>query len=143
MTMKTFLMASALAATMGTAHADPGYTLSSASSASFQVLADVSGYLSGSVSSAYVPGTGYDITSVTVGGTSFSDVVGYGADVFSFSIPIIAGQTYDILVQGMSYKGLGYMAVWETTPTVDEPGAYLLGLAGLVVVGLLMRRRMS
>lgn len=154
MKLRQFALAAALVVS-GAAHAAPTILDLSTGSASFSSAAASQDYQFtlpfgstaglGTVTAAFVFGTGYDISSVTFGSstqfvTTNTVAPGVTFDLATlFSGPLAAG-TYNFTVKGTSFGGGQYTGNITVTP-VPEAETYALALAGLGVVGLVAARR--
>lgn len=99
--------------------------------------------LTGSVVSSFSGSAGYDITSVTIDGQAFPDLLpAVGADYYEFSLNIAAG-THTIAIKGTPYGGsyVGSYSLTAVTAPVPEANAMALGLAGLSAIGFAASRR--
>lgn len=146
--MKRALSAFALSAALLTLSA-PVHAAESASfigtgtSQFFGFEIDYAATLTGSIVSSLSGSAGYDITSVTIDGVGFPDLLpAVGADYYEFSIDIAAG-VHTIAVKGLPYGG-SYVGSYTLTPVtapVPEANALVLSLAGLGAAGLAVSRR--
>ena len=67
-----------------------------------------------------------------------ADLTGWGT---SFSgLDLLAGSDYSFKVKGLSG---GYKVTWALAPAVPEPESLALALAGLAVMGVTVRRRLT
>lgn len=149
MFLKKRLAAVALVMAGGVAHADAIVLDLSSGSANFTgleesqtfefTLASASVGLGG-LTSSFGAISGYDITGVTFDGVALTDVnPSPKFDNFVLFDGAIAAGLHTFTVMGLS-KGGRYTANLEVT-AVPEPGAAGLALAGLALVGYLIRRR--
>lgn len=104
---------------------------------------DYAATLTGSVLSSLSGLAGYDITSVTVDGVAFPDLLpAVGTDYYEFSLDIAAG-IHTIAIKGTPYGGsyVGSYTLSPVTAPVPEAHALALGLAGLGALGVVASRR--
>jgi len=104
---------------------------------------DYDATLTGSVLSSLSGSAGYDITSVTIDGVAFPDLLPLvPADYYEFSLDIAAG-IHTIAVKGVPYGG-SYVGSYTLTPVtapVPEANALALALAGFGAVTFAASRR--
>lgn len=156
------LCGAASAATPITVHFDSSTTLSGSFAASasgtntFTLdLSFLSGYftsiqLLSSVNAGFTGGSGYDVTNVTIDGVAYTPAINYsapgffGADLW-VGTALLTPTSHTIEVTGNWIGGnpaVGFTGSLSlTAQPVPEPETYALLLAGLGVVGGLVRRR--
>jgi hypothetical protein len=104
---------------------------------------DYEATLTGSVVSSFSGLAGYDITSVTIDGVAFPDLLpAVGADYYEFSLSLAAG-VHTIAIKGTPYGG-SYVGSYTLTPVtapVPEVNALALSLAGMGAIGFATSRR--
>lgn len=138
------LATAALLSLAAPAHAaESASFIGSGSSQFFGFEIDYAATLTGSVVSSFSGLAGYDITSVTIDGLAFPDLLpAVGADYFEFSLNIAAG-THTIAIKGTPYGG-SYVGSYTLTPVtapVPEANALALSLAGMGAIGFAASRR--
>jgi hypothetical protein len=127
-TLSTVALATAAWLSLGSPvqAAESASFIGSGASQFFGFEIDYAATLSGSVVSSLSGLAGYDITSVTIDGLAFPDLLpAVGADYYEFSLDIAAG-THTIAIKGLPYGG-------------SYVGSY--SLAGLGAVGFAATRR--
>jgi hypothetical protein len=112
---------------------------------------DLTGYSNitdlGSVISANVVGTGYDITGATFDGIAYTVVQDVNAlPYFSFDIRTyfpgpVSSTIHTITITGNSTGGQGFTGNVGILTAVPEPESYAMLLAGLGLMGGIARRR--
>jgi hypothetical protein len=108
------------------------------------------------LSANFAGNSGYDITSATFDGASFTALVNYsvtglvGADVWQFNFNNVSSSLHTIVVNGAALGGstagfTGSLSVTNsplvTITPVPEPETYAMLLAGLGLMGAIARRR--
>jgi hypothetical protein len=132
--------AAALIALSAPAQADESASFSgSGASQFFGFEIDYAGLLTGSVVSSFSGQSGYDITSVTVDGIAFPDLLPLvGADYFEFKLDVAPG-LHTIAIKGLP-RGGSFVGSYSVVP-VPEADAWVMGLAGLGAAGFVVSRR--
>jgi MYXO-CTERM domain-containing protein len=119
----------------GVAHAADPVAGSFASSIAQKISFDIDffGTLTGAVSAAATPLSGFKISSVTVNGVLLSDLIPGDSYFAEFTFDVAPG-TMTIDIKGTSIKGGMYTGAFAVTP-VPEPATAGMALAGLALVG--------
>ncbi|WP_217431325.1 FxDxF family PEP-CTERM protein [Duganella vulcania] len=102
----------------------------------------------GQVSANFTGGAGYDVTGVSLDGTSFIPLLNLtignnGADYWQLLLPTLSNTIHHITVTGtplVNTQGFVGSLSLNVTP-VPEPETYAMLIAGLGLVGFMARRR--
>jgi hypothetical protein len=100
---------------------------------------------------SFGPNALYDINSITAvlyngsngSGSWISNLAGSGTNTVNDSFGLVAGNSYSILVSGTPIGSAGGIYAYAFTAAVPEAETYAMMLAGLGLLGFMVRRRTS